>query len=90
EDKYGLLMIPSYIQNIGLFQVKYGWWQEADLDLINYSTDRLIDFTNDPLYYQSDLRIDLNFPGIGNGRLNRSKVLPIIEKLPDSVHIWEK
>lgn len=96
NKKYGLrILFPEYYgadkdQIIGLFQVKYNWKDKADLDLINYSTNELIDFTNDQLYYQSDLRIDLNFPGIGNGRLNRNKVLPIIEKLPDSVHVWEK
>lgn len=90
NNKYGLLIVPSLMQNLGLFQVKYNWKDEADLELIEYSTNRLIEFTNDQLYYQSDLRIDLNFPGIGNGRLNRNKVLPIIEKLPDSVHVWEK
>jgi hypothetical protein len=32
--------------------------------------------------------IAVNFPGIGNGRLRREAVLPIVQ-LPDQVTIWE-
>jgi len=35
-----------------------------------------------------DCRIDLNFPGIGNGRLSPDQVLPLIKQLPDNVHVW--
>jgi len=34
-------------------------------------------------------RIDLNFPGIGNGKLPRHQVLYLLEDLPDNIHVWE-
>lgn len=34
-------------------------------------------------------KIHLNFPGIGNGGLKRSNVLPLLERLPDNVKVWE-
>ena len=33
--------------------------------------------------------VAVNFPGIGNGRLHREAVLPIIVQLPAQVTIWE-
>jgi hypothetical protein len=36
-----------------------------------------------------DASVHLNYPGIGNGRLRREDVLPIIALLPDQVTIWE-
>ena len=38
------------------------------------------------------LRIDfnVNFPGIGNGGLNKVDVLPLLSLLPDNVCIWER
>lgn len=72
---------------IGAFQVKCNYREDADLSLIEYSTDYLL----------RDIRADLpepgmlfavNFPGIGWGRLKREDVLPIISKLPDNVEIW--
>lgn len=35
-------------------------------------------------------RFDLNFPGIGYGRLKEKEVLPIIQCLPDNVYVWKK
>ena len=78
---------PSYggpIQPIGAFRVKYHWYEPANLALIMKATTELV--THAPEYD----RIDLNFPGIGNGRLQRADVLPIVSALPDNVHIWER
>jgi hypothetical protein len=32
----------------------------------------------------------LNYPGIGCGGLQKSRVRPIIEELPDTVHVWTR
>jgi len=32
----------------------------------------------------------MNFPGIGNGRLDRADVLPLLMDLPETVTIWER
>lgn len=70
-------------QTVGYFMVKDHWAEPAKLSIIMRSTAELMDRA--PLYK----RIDLNFPGIGNGGLDREVVLPIISALPDNVHIWE-
>jgi hypothetical protein len=80
---YGVIIIPN--QKIGLFQTKYHWRDKSDLELIFKSTTRLIGHI-----LTSNLKwIDLNFPGIGYGGLNREDVLGIIKVLPDCVHVWE-
>lgn len=67
------------------FQVKYHFKDNADLDLIERTTHKLkVGCEKRP-----DLKVFLNFPGIGNGHLSREQVLPIVEQLPDNVTIWE-
>ncbi len=70
-------------QLVGFFMVKLHWNAPAHIPTIMRSTAELIEIA--PQYE----RIDLNFPGIGNGKLKREDVLPIIEQLPDNVHVWE-
>jgi len=72
--------------NVGAFQVKRHFKDVAELSLIGYSCIRLKAII-EALGYN---RVDLNFPGIGCGRLKRDRVLPIISELPDCVHVWEK
>ena len=75
--------------------VKNHWAEEAKLNIIAESCAALLHgltprgnkFSNGK--YLHTVRVDLNFPGIGNGKLKREDVLPILEKLPDSVHVWE-
>jgi hypothetical protein len=74
-------------QLVGFFMVKDHWAAPARIDIISKSVDDLVQWieeSDNPLS-----RVDLNFPGIGNGGLDRELVLPIIEQLPDNVHIWE-
>lgn len=70
-------------QLMGFFMVKDHWREPAVLDIIEDSVSDIMEWAN---HYD---RIDLNFPGIGNGGLDRALVLPIIEQLPDNVHVWE-
>lgn len=78
---------------IGFFMVKDHWRNPADLQIIEQSVHAL----RNGLYMKSILgewthgtqRVDLNFPGIGNGKLKREDVLPLLEELPDNVHVWE-
>lgn len=86
---YGLI-IPHYrvwrTHHIGAFQTKTYWRQPARLDIILRSTAALLEWIES---HPEVKRVDLNFPGIGEGKLERSAVLPLIEVLPDTVHIWE-
>jgi hypothetical protein len=81
-------------QMVGWFMVKSHWQEPARLDIIKASVASLVDamhFTNivGERRIPSDFRVDLNFPGIGNGKLKREDVLPLLVDLPDNVHIWE-
>jgi len=71
---------------IWYFMVKDHWREPAKKEIIQKSVEELSNWiTQENL----NLRIDLNFPGIGNGGLAREEVLPIIQQLPDNVHVWE-
>ena len=72
-------------QRVGVFQVKQHFKDAASLALIGYSVIRLKGY----IKVVSPKRIDLNFPGIGYGKLPREQVLPVIDELPDCVHVWE-
>ena len=71
-------------QYIGYFMVKSHWREPARLSIIAESCTQLSQSSN--LW----TRVDLNFPGIGNGKLKREDVLPLLQGLPDNVHVWEK
>jgi len=79
---YGWLYLPEL--NLGLFQVKRHWKDDAEPRLIRYATEHLCEF----LQRHSAVTVALNFPGIGNGRLNLDLVKPIVDLLPDSVHLY--
>lgn len=69
---------------LGIFQVKYNFKDRADLDLIKYSTDKLLSKWVELVDKGYDA-ISMNFPGIGYGGLNFEDVLPIVSVLPDNV-----
>lgn len=72
------------LPNVFAFQVKYSWWEEADLDLIKASTEML----GHTACKHMDQTFFLNYPGVGNGKLEIKDVAPIVEQLPDNVTIW--
>jgi len=74
-------------QRIGWFMVKDHWASPAKLSIIEQSVFYLRHGYTWP--HPERYRIDLNFPGIGNGKLSREEVLPLLENLPNSVHVWE-
>ena len=85
--RYGLLVSHHGPEaKLGLFQTKLCYWEDADLELIRLSTEMLQAWLKE----HPDQRVDLNFPGIGYGRLSPDVVKPIIEALPPNVYIWQK
>ena len=74
-----------YSGKFGLFQVKYDYWNKADLDMIKESTEALTRLAKK----LPNKTIFLNFPGIGNGKLTEESVLPVIKNLPDNVIVWK-
>lgn len=72
------------IKLIGALQTKYHYSQGASLSLIIESLRELKMIAT--FYYQK--RFDMVFPGIGHGKLETSRVMPHLLKLPDNVHVW--
>lgn len=89
--KYGvfwsLIRYDAVSPFYGAFQVKYNWYENADLELIRFSTEELNRHVQGVLEGST---ISVNFPGIGNGNLKYEDVLPIIEILPDNVTFYIK
>jgi len=87
NQPYGILVAAEVPCKpvLGIFQVKHHFRDEASPDLIINSVHQLsIWATHSPL-----TRFAVNFPGIGNGRLRRKDVLPLLQPLPDNVEVWE-
>lgn len=89
--RYGVLWsLNRYDANspfYGAFQVKYNWFENADIDLIKFSTEDLMSHIEGVL---NGYTISINFPGIGNGKLKYEDVLPVISVLPDEVTFYIK
>jgi len=87
--KYGLIVSEKWPdKKLGAFQVKYHFKDRAELNLISHSTEMLMEFIETRRLYSS--KIHLNFPGIGNGKLDKDAVLRVVEVLPDCVTLWER
>ena len=97
---YGLAVLHDGIpatrpHPFALFQVKYHWRDEASTQLIQQSVAALTEWCEDWYVHYGEFpdaewpNVHLNFPGIGNGRLSRDAVLPLLEPLPDCVTVWE-
>ena len=80
--RYGLLIHQRY----GALQVKYRFDEKATLELIQFSLEKLAELASKC----PSIRFSINFPGIGNGGLNKVDVLPLLNILPGNVYVWEK
>jgi hypothetical protein len=69
----------------GVFQVKHDYREKTDLDLIKFSVILLTAEAR-----KVDRIVHLNYPGIGNGKLSKEIIRPLLDILPDNVHIWER
>jgi hypothetical protein len=78
---YGLLMNGKY----GAAQIKYDFRDNADLGLIAVSMGILADKAK-----ANGHTYNINYPGIGHGGLSKAEVNPLLEILPDNVHVWER
>ncbi len=73
-------------QRVGYFMVKNHWANPAELSVIQDSITDLLYAWEFP---KQCGRIDMNFPGIGNGKLSIEQVMPLVQQLPDNVHLWQ-
>lgn len=74
-----------YLQDLIIsFPVKHHWKQQADLKLIEQSTQELLDWVdNYQSTYKKPLKVVLPRPGCGNGSRDWEEVKPILEKYLD-------
>lgn len=78
---------PESNPRIHLFQVKEYWGDDATLELVKRSVDMMKAHVLGTERFGRTFA--LNYPAIGNGKLRKSDVEPIIAELPDNVHIWQ-
>ena len=81
HNLYGFI---EAMPGLGLFQVKQHFKDKADLGIIRHSVVKMQEHIKN---HPGDLYA-LNFPGIGNGKLQYDEVKPIIDALPDNVTVW--
>jgi len=79
---YGLIKIDH--ASCGAFQVKHHFRDKADLELIQFGIVLLTAEARN-----MDQIVHLNYPGIGNGKLSKEEIRPLLNILPDNVHVWE-
>jgi hypothetical protein len=82
---------------LGCFQTKR-FFKDAGSDIISgkeeyeYSIPLMIHWSTlaleDWCKEHPDCRVDMPFPGIGAGECSVDEIMPIIERLPDTVYIW--
>lgn len=84
DDHVHILETPNG-QWIGWFKVKHHWRDNADLTLVANSVKELTAHANN----NPDIRFHLNYPAIGNGKLDVSQVEPLLQNLPDNVYVYK-
>ena len=82
SQAFGLLAVINY--PIGAFQTKFDWRKPSSLSLIEFSCSKLAKRAE----LWPHINFHLPYPGIGLGGLSEERVEPIINKLPNNVHIW--
>ena len=87
-NEFGNLFIITPYMDMGrqlvLFPVKHHWRDQADLNLIQVSIGQLYTYAAT----HPDMIWALPRPGCGNGRLQWKDIKPLVENLPDNVHIY--
>lgn len=76
--------LNSYNLPFGLFQVKHHYADTAKPDLIKLAAQ----FLEITARQHPEITFNVNYPGIGNGKLAITDVEPIIRHLPDNVTFW--
>lgn len=82
--KYGILFNPMW--NIGAFQSKYHFKHDSPLELIQHSAEELKQIATENGHFV----FNVNFPGVGLGKLRPSDVKPVMKTLPNNVNVWSK
>ena len=79
--RYGLMNYEKY----GVLQINRHYDDKPDLALIAFGIHRLRRFAEETGYI-----IHLEYPGLSYKGLSAKGVGPILNALPDNVHVWER
>lgn len=82
QGDYGIAIIEKNNGFLGAFQTKRHWRSPSSYALVENSVSKLLDICDE------FATIHLPYPGIGNGGLDKNKVLDIIHVLPDNVNVY--
>jgi len=85
RDKEYLLLFHNFY---GILQVKYNWWENANVNLIKRSLE-ILKYNADKY---RDVAYNLNYPGIGYGGIEKHIMETILNRmrLPNNVMIWSR
>lgn len=91
EGVYGFLPVrPSRpaerLIGFGLFQTRAAWKDQPDLEIIRYSMDSLRQY----LQENPDIRVRMNFPGVGEEGLAPEEITPVLLPLPENVTVYHQ
>lgn len=84
-DNHIVWVILPNNQYIGWFKVKEHWANPAIISVIQESIDELRIIADKNL----DLNFHMNYPGVGNGKLDVGSVQHMLEVLPENIFIYQ-
>lgn len=76
----GLHVMWDRETNLVTFPVKWNYWEQADLDLIQVSCMELMSLARQNAAHDEWEHVYLPLAGAGNGHRSRDEVLPILER----------
>lgn len=85
-DDYGLLILDYKGRKVAAFQVKTYFAEAASPSLIAKAAAKLAAWAGEHPNYT----VNINYPGIGYGHLPEDVVRPLLDVLPENVHIWKR
>lgn len=87
---FGFLLLTNsdLRERVGIFQVKRHFMEDARLDLITNSLVALADWYHSVADAYGIDTVAMNAPGIGNGGLRYEQVMPLLEHVPDWLHVY--
>ena len=86
EPDLNVLILGKANRQLGWFKVKDHWKEPAKLSIISESVKKLTTIATE----NPELRFHMNYPGVGNGKLDVCAVAPLLQALPDNVLLYRK
>ena len=86
DVRIGLFQTKRFFKDsAGAVDERSGGYEYSIKNMVHWSTLALIEWCRE----HPDKRVDMPFPGIGAGGCSVDEIMPIIERLPDTVYVWK-